>query len=408
MQFRHTRRSVLVTGVAVVALAAGGTALAVTRGHDNASRTAAATGQEPGTALEADATATATPSAGAAAKSPTRPAKRPTKHPKPTPSPTPTATSTTTTTPQPTQTTQPTAEPTWSPTGPAQGNPLAMTGGLYVDPQSEPAYWVSSHPTDSRRTAIKNGIADVPMARWYNGNSEDASDARSYVAAADAANKLPALVAYNIPGRGCGGGEGAGSADAYRAWVDGLAAAIGSRPAVVVLEPDALPQLGCLSSTAQSTRLALLGYAVDRFAAAAPNTWTYLDAGHDAWTPAATMAARLKAAHVANARGFSLNVSNYQSTARNVSYAQAVDASLGMSKAFVIDVSRNGRPLEGDDWCNPSGELIGPAPRAGGATGLDLQLWVKPPGESDGDCGIGAGTYAGEFVPSIAMKLLGY
>lgn len=29
----------------------------------------------------------------------------------------------------------------------------------------------------------------------------------------------------------------------------------------------------------------------------------------------------------------------------------------------------------------------------------DLQLWVKPPGEPDGDCGIGTGTEAGDFSP---------
>lgn len=60
------------------------------------------------------------------------------------------------------------------------------------------------------------------------------------------------------------------------------------------------------------------------------------------------------------------------------------------------------------DWCNPSGQRVGAAPRIGGASGLDLQLWVKPPGESDGDCGIGTGTEAGDFSPTIAMKLLGH
>jgi endoglucanase len=174
------------------------------------------------------------------------------------------------------------------------------------------------------------------------------------------------------------------------------------------LEPDALPQLDCLSSAAQTTRLSLFSYAVDRLRSSAPNTWTYLDAGHDDWTPAGAMANRLKAAGIAHARGIALNVSNYQSTARNVSYAQAVNAALGSAKHFVIDTSRNGSPLNGDDWCNPAGQRVGVTPRTGGASGLDLQLWVKPPGESDGDCGIGTGTNAGDFSPAIAMKLLGH
>lgn len=309
-------------------------------------------------------------------------------------------------------TTKPTTKPSTPPTKPGpvpqQGNPLSQTNGMYVDPHSEPSYWVSSHSGDSRRATIKSGIADRPMARWFNGDGGDASDARAYVSAAYKVRKLPMLIFYHIPERGCGGGDGASSAAAYRTWVNGLAAAIGKRPAVVILEPDALPQLDCLSSSAQSTRLSLFTYAVDKLRTSAPNTWTYLDAGHDDWTPASTMAKRLRAANVGHARGFALNVSNYQSTARNVSYANAVNRALGTTKHFVIDTSRNGKALNGDDWCNPTGQRVGVAPRQGGAAGLDLQLWAKPPGESDGDCGIGGGTYAGEFSPAIAMKLLGH
>jgi len=39
--------------------------------------------------------------------------------------------------------------------------------------------------------------------------------------------------------------------------------------------------------------------------------------------------------------------------------------------------------------------------------GLEMELWVKLPGESDGDCGIGPGTSAGQFVPDIAFELAG-
>jgi endoglucanase len=322
----------------------------------------------------------------------------------------PTAKTSATPTAKPTK--KPTAKPTSKPSTtpapvPRQGNPISQTTGLYVDPQSEPVYWVSKNTADSRRAIIKAGIADRPIGRWFNGDGADASDARSYVAAAARAHKLPVLVFYNHPARDCGDSGGAASPAAYRSWINGLAASIGKSPAVVVLEPDALPGLECLSSSAQTSRLSLLSYAVDRLRSAAPNTWTYLDAGHDDWNPAATMASRLKAAGVANARGFSLNVSNYQSTARNVTYAQSINAALGSTKRFVIDTSRNGNPLNGDDWCNPAGQRVGAAPRVGGAGGLELQLWVKPPGESDGDCGIDAGSEAGDFSPVIAMKLLG-
>jgi endoglucanase len=35
-----------------------------------------------------------------------------------------------------------------------------------------------------------------------------------------------------------------------------------------------------------------------------------------------------------------------------------------------------------------------------------MGLWIKAPGESDGDCGLGAETQAGEFSPVIATELI--
>jgi endoglucanase len=70
---------------------------------------------------------------------------------------------------------------------------------------------------------------------------------------------------------------------------------------------------------------------------------------------------------------------------------------------YVIDSGRNGRGST-DQWCNPPGRAFGrePASVADG-TGLDAFLWVKPPGESDGDCE--GGPPAGAFWPERAMEL---
>ncbi|MEV6415109.1 glycoside hydrolase family 6 protein [Kribbella sp. NPDC051718] len=409
MRLPYTRRSrVVVAVVAACAIAAAGTTVALARRGDSDHSAGAKPTAVNEIADQAAAGASTKPSVGRPsttqpARSSTVPVRKPSSPASVKPS------TKTTVKPSAKPTKKPTTKPVVKPVVvPQQGNPLSQTDGLYVDPQSQPVYWVSEHSGDARRASIKAGIADRPLARWFNGDGADVSDAKAYVVGASRAGKLPVLVFYHIPQRGCGGGEGASSASAYRSWIDSMAAAIGKNPAVVILEPDALPQLDCLSSSAQTTRLSLFSYAVDQLRSSAPNTWTYLDAGHDDWTPAGTMAKWLKAAGIANARGFSLNVSNFQSTARNVSYANAVNAALGSSKHFVIDTSRNGNPLNGDDWCNPTGQRVGVTPRTGGATGLDLQLWVKPPGESDGDCGIGAGSEAGDFSPAIAMKLLGH
>lgn len=95
---------------------------------------------------------------------------------------------------------------------------------------------------------------------------------------------------------------------------------------------------------------------------------------------------------------------------------------------YVIDTSRNGRgpwaPTvsypDPQDWCNPPGRGLGEdptlAPIAGDAL-LDAYLWIKIPGQSDGQCdrGTGSGTDpewggivdppAGVWFPDQALQL---
>ena len=67
---------------------------------------------------------------------------------------------------------------------------------------------------------------------------------------------------------------------------------------------------------------------------------------------------------------------------------------------FVVDTSRNAvgpwQPTGGypdpQDWCNPPGRGLGLRPTADtGVALLDAYLWVKTPGESDGECTRGLG-----------------
>jgi cellulose 1,4-beta-cellobiosidase len=50
-----------------------------------------------------------------------------------------------------------------------------------------------------------------------------------------------------------------------------------------------------------------------------------------------------------------------------------------------IDGGRVDRRPHAGDWCNQSGAGIGERPKAVGSGGIDAYVWVKPPGESDGD-----------------------
>ena len=233
-------------------------------------------------------------------------------------------------------------------------------------------------------------------------------------------------------------------------------------------------------ATAAADRFAMLNYAVNKLKANA-GTSVYLDGTHSGWLGAGDAADRLIQAGVANADGFFLNVSNYVVDIRLQKYGTWVakciafgsnPASWGnghtewcasqyspanpgdfsswtlsdqwytnnvesqtwwysesLLKHFVIDSSRNGQgpwvpPADhpaGDpqDWCNPPDRGLGVRPTANtGLSLLDAYLWIKIPGESDGQCNrwAPAGSpdpvrgvmdpAAGQWFPDMALELV--
>jgi hypothetical protein len=280
----------------------------------------------------------------------------------------------------------------------------------FIDPNSnarkQADAWRLSRPADA---AQMDKIAGQPQADWFGDWSGDIQSAVSArVTQITNAGALPILVAYDIPLRDCASysSGGASSADAYKTWIRAFAAGIGTRRAIVVLEPDALASVDCLSAADQQTRLALLSDAVSVLGARS-GVSTYLDAGNSSWQRAATTAARLKSAGVAGARGFSLNVSNFRTTAGEVSYGDQVAALIG-GKHFIVDTSRNGLgPTADSQWCNPPGRALGN--RATTATGdalADAFVWIKRPGESDGTCngGPAAGSWWADYALGLAQR----
>ena len=108
---------------------------------------------------------------------------------------------------------------------------------------------------------------------------------------------------------------------------------------------------------------------------------------------------------LAAADGFAVNVANFYPTDRNAAYGNRLSAALG-GKHFVIDTSRSGNGSAGaDSWCNPPGRALGEAPTTEtGRPGVDAYLWIKNPGESDGQCGRGEPP-AGQFWLPYALGL---
>lgn len=260
---------------------------------------------------------------------------------------------------------------------------------------------------DPARAGMPAPLNAAPVATWLGGwNGDIQTTTNTIVTAATNAGSVATLVAYNIPCRdACDGysAGGASSADAYKAWIRGLAAGIGNRKAVVILEPDSLAQITSLkNSSDQATRYALLQDAVTVLTTQTQAS-VYLDAGHSNWISATDMAGRLQKAGISQAAGFALNVSNFETTANNTSYGNTISSKVG-GKHFVIDTSRNGNG-PGDTWCNPWGRAIGETPSVSTSGNVDAYLWVKVPGESDGDCGKGYPS-AGQYWSAYAQQLL--
>lgn len=183
------------------------------------------------------------------------------------------------------------------------------------------------HLVDAARIAK---MVATPQAVWVTkGTPKDARTAvEKTIALADAQRAVAVLVAYNIPGRDCGGLSAGGAlttAD-FKAWIDGFAAGIGPHKAVVILEPDALGLIpsSCNNGAGEpgftdAARYEEINYAVDALEAR-PNSIVYLDATHSAWLNVHDAASRLLQGGVQRAQGFFLNVSNFQYTPNLVQY----------------------------------------------------------------------------------------
>ncbi len=258
----------------------------------------------------------------------------------------------------------------------------------------------------SASAELLSRMASYPTPDWMGDWNQAAAEPRNLqarIAAQTATGALPVFTLYAIPHRDCGSYSAGGFADSdqYAAWINQIAMGIGSSKVVIILEPDALPSLDCLTPVDQRARLQMIDAAVTRLTQQ-PNVAVYLDAGNEGWQPANVMIERLKEAGIAKARGFSLNVSNFFSTSSEEAYGDRLSEVLG-GEHFLVDTSRNGLGSNGE-WCNPAGRALGtPWTTATGDPNADALLWVKIPGESDGPCQ--GGPAAGGFWTDYALGL---
>jgi len=236
------------------------------------------------------------------------------------------------------------------------------------------------------------GVYGASGASWIGGASED--EIKRVIGEAKAQNQTPVFVQYDIPNRDKGGGSAGGAATEaeYLDVVTKNAKAIGDAAAVVVLEPDALA-LGLDAGTVKK--------ALEIFKANCPNARINLDIGNSRWLGVDEAADKLIQAGIAEADGFTLNVSGFDWTKATMDYGDKIVAALAKrdpalaSKQYIIDTSRNGNGDGVDEngkstWGDPvkaenGGPIMnGPMPTTNtGDPHAAAFLWIKPPGWGD-------------------------
>jgi endoglucanase len=303
-----------------------------------------------------------------------------------------------------------------APAAVAGGNPF-LHAHLYVDPNSDAANqarkWSHSRP---RAAAQMRKIAPYPVAQYWGDWVPDPGQSfQWYTKNVWPAGTTAFIAPYDLPHRDCSGvfsRGGAANGAAYKRWIDKLVRGIGSYPTIAVVEPDGLPDTGCLSGGARSERLGLIAYATKKLAGL-PHTTVYIDAGHSDWLSAAETISLLGQAGVRYARGFALNVTGYARTADELAYGDRISRALG-GKYFIVNTSRNGRGPWGSggtsvqrQWCNTPGRGLGarPTTRTSDAH-ADAFEWVLHPGYSDGHCegGPDVGTWWPEYALGLASR----
>jgi endoglucanase len=279
------------------------------------------------------------------------------------------------------------------------------TRGLFVDPKM---------PAFQQGGVYRKKLGKKAQALWIIPEAYPTGEVRdvvrAYTSRALTAKKTPMLSVYGIPDRDCSGQSQGGLPDAaaYRAWIRQIAKGLRGQRAMVVLEPDALPFYGDPSCSHAGDRLGMLAFASK--ALAGSGAWVYIDAGHSDWTPYDDRPALLKKAGIRYARGFSTNVSNFRRTGEEQTYARFLLSGLRelgvRGKHYVVDTSRNGAPDPvAGDVLNPTWARVGRAPRLVFDGAFDGTLWVKHPGESDGE--VNGGPRSGEWCDFLADRLLG-
>lgn len=276
----------------------------------------------------------------------------------------------------------------------SSGNPLA---GLrfYVDPDSPSMQQWRAYKRSGQeaKAALVWKIAREPKNVWLGRFTSPnfRVKVQRIFDAAQAQGAVPLFTVLRAQSSRCSPTyDGGGPAEDARTreWYRDLAAAIGTKRAVIAFEPDSLGTIDCHARSRRDDRYRLLRYGVEQLTAQ-PNVTLYIEAGASDWEGAKRMAPKLRRAGIARASGFMLNATHYDWTRANIKYGVDLSRRVG-GKHFIINTAENGRgPIHKrlpngrrlTVWCNPPARGLGPAPTTETSHPLvDAYLWVNRPG----------------------------
>jgi cellulase/cellobiase CelA1 len=252
-------------------------------------------------------------------------------------------------------------------------------------------------------------MSNYSIATWYSDRVDTDTMVSTIQTMVDtcAEDTRLTIVVYGLPNKDCSAGYSSSgwvsSTDDYKSFLTKLTDVVGDRKVLYVVEPDAVGLLaesgGCGSS---NNYLANLQVAVEYLSQNA-NADLYMDVGY--WMLSDSQVSSVvsvikELVSSGKLKGITLNTSNYRSTSEISTLCSTFQTSYGSTDlTCIIDTSRNYVDPTTTDWCNVLTAGIGKPPQSEtGVSNLDYFIWIKPAGESDGECngGPAAGSFFGD------------
>jgi len=242
-------------------------------------------------------------------------------------------------------------------------NPLVRPWGVYQGPAEMP--WDPYLAAPPEHQALLDKIVQRPKATWFGHWQPDddvAERVRKYIdltTGGDPEVLVQVTIFRMVPWEreACRRLPTAAEQASYKKWMDGFAEGVGDTHMAIIMQPDA-PFALCAPGGSKIYQK-LIRYGVRRLSQQ-PNTSVYIEVGAADWLRSKTKEALriLLPEGIRYARGFALNGTHYDSTARQVRFSAKISQALAArgitDKYAVINTAENGRPFKGYTYKGPN------------------------------------------------------